>query len=420
MEINSKIESIRAREILDSRGNPTIEVKLKTNNGFFISSVPSGASTGKSEMKELRDGGKRYFGKGVLKAVENVNKIIGPKLKRKNVTKQKEIDELMIGLDGTANKSKLGANAILAVSMAVCRAGAASKNLSLYKYIRKIYKESSLINFEESNSLSLPVPCFNIINGGVHAGDKLDIQEFMVIPQEKTFSENLRAASEIYHRLKEILKNGFSKEAINVGDEGGFTPPISHTAEALELIIRSFGEYSKTKIGLDCAASQFYKNEKYQLEGSVFTGEGLLLFYEDLIKKYPIIFLEDPYSENDWQNFQKINKKVGEKINIIGDDLLTTNPEMIERAEKGKNCNGAIIKPNQIGTVSEAIKAAKLAKSFGWKIIVSHRSGDTCDNFIADFAVGVGANFIKSGAPARGERLAKYNRLLEIEEEMQK
>ncbi len=410
---NSEIKSIKAKEILDSRGNPTVEVELRTNDGIFTASVPSGASKGENESVEIRDGGKRYLGKGVLRAVENVNKIIGPKLEGKNPIEQKEIDELMIKLDGTENKSKLGANAILSVSIAVCRAGAASQKLSLYKYISKFSKIR-----RGRASTDFPKACFNIINGGAHAGNDLSIQEFMIIPQKKSFSENLQAASEIYHNLKEILRKVFGGQAINIGDEGGFAPPISHTQEALSLINRALKNYPGTKIGLDCAATQFYNDEKYQLEKAVFTKNGLLIFYQDLVKNYPIIFLEDPFSEEDWTSFQEITKKLGKKINIIGDDLLCTNPKRMEKAEGKKACNGTIIKPNQIGTVSETLEAVKLAKSFDWKVIVSHRSGDTGDDFIADLAVGVGADFIKSGAPARGERVAKYNRLLEIEEEL--
>ena len=410
----SRINSLRGREILDSRGNPTVEVELKTNDGIFTASVPSGASKGKNEAVELRGGGKRYQGKGVSKAVENINEIIAPKIKGKNPSKQKEIDELMIELDGTENKSKLGANAILPVSIAVCRAGAVAQKLSLFKYINYLLTGQG----RALPVLSMPRACFNIINGGVHAGNDLNIQEFMIIPSKKSFSENLQATSEIYHNLKEILRKVFNSQATNVGDEGGFAPPISHAAEALALISRALKNYPETKIGLDCAATQFYKNNKYQLEKAVFTQNGLLTFYQDLVKTYPIIFIEDPFAENDWQGFQEITKKLGKKINIIGDDLLCTNPKRIEEAGNKKACNGTIIKPNQIGTVTETLEAIKLAKSFGWKIIVSHRSGDTCDDFIADLAVGTRADFIKSGAPARGERVAKYNRLLKIEEEL--
>ena len=435
---NSKIKSVKAREILDSRGNPTVEVKVETNNGVFVSSVPSGASTGKNEAAELRDGGKRYLGKGVLKAVENINKVIGPKIQGKNPIKQKEIDELMIKLDGTKNKSKLGANAILGVSMAVCRAGAAAENLPLYKYISQllILNVNTTISTAVENVVSTPLACFNIINGGAHAGNKLDIQEFMVIPQEETFSENLRQASEIYYKLKKIIEKNFGKEATNVGDEGGFAPPIARTNQALGLINQALKDYPKTKIGIDCAASQFYQKGKYKLEETIFSKEEILVFYENLIKKYPIIFLEDPFAEEDWLGWKKINSKfqyLRSEIHIIGDDLLTTNTKRIEEAHNKNACNGIIIKPNQIGTISQTLEAVKLVKSFdpegyrqggisgaGWKIIVSHRSGDTCDDFIADLAVGIGADFIKSGAPARGERVAKYNRLLEIEKEIRR
>ncbi len=421
---NSKIKSIEAREILDSRGEPTIEVELKTDLGIFRASVPSGASKGKYEAKELRDNGKRYYGKGVLRANKNINEIIAPKLKDKNSTQQKEIDELMIELDGTGDKSNLGANAILAVSIATCRAGAAAKNLSLWKHINQLSENGS-------RTIRLPRPCFNVMNGGAHAGNDLDIQEFMVLPREKSFSGNLQIGSEIYHTLKAVLRKELGEQATNIGDEGGFAPLISRTEEALNLIAKAIQNHQNMlsaslqdisdrniKIGLDCAASQFYKDKKYQLEGTVFTKEGLLVFYQSFLKNYPIIFLEDPFSEEDWQGFQGITKELGERITIVGDDLLTTNIERIKKAQDKKACSGLILKPNQIGTITETLEAVKLAKSFRWKIIVSHRSGDTCDDFISDLAVGIGADFIKAGAPARGERVAKYNRLLRIEEEL--
>ena len=413
---NSKIKSVKAREILDSRGNPTVEVELKTGDFSVSASVPSGASKGKYEAKELRDNKKRYGGKGVLKAIKNVNKIIAPKLRGKDAGKQKDIDNLMIELDGTKDKSKLGSNAILAVSIAVCRAGAKAKNIPLYKHI------AQLQNCRGRTSVNLPIPCFNVINGGVHSGNELDIQEFMIIPQKKSFSKNLQTASEIYYNLKEVLKENFGKFAINIGDEGGFIPPVFGTQSALGLLIKAINSanYKNTKIGLDCAASQFSKKQTYLLEKTFFTKQGLLSFYEDLVKFYPIIFLEDPFSEDDWESFTKITKKIGKKITIIGDDLLCTNPERIKQAKEQNACNGMILKPNQIGTITEALKAAELAKSFGWKIMVSHRSGDTCDDFISDLAVGISADFIKAGAPARGERVAKYNRLLEIENDLLK
>jgi len=414
---NSKIHSIKAREILDSRGNPTVEVDLETNLGIFRASVPSGASRGKYEAVELRDGGKRYHGMGVLKAVRNVNEIITPKLKGKDVTRQKEIDELLIKLDGTENKSKLGANAICSVSMAVCRTGATTNNLPLYKYISQVYQR-------DPAALSLPLPCFNIINGGVHAGNELDFQEFMISPQQKTFSRNLQIASEIYHQLKEIIKQKYIDLGINVGDEGGFAPPVRVPEEALNLILeaaKNLGYQNKIKIILDVAASQFYAKGTYKTRIGAFSREGLLKYYSDLIQKYPILALEDPFTEDDWEGWQKLKSNIKNqrsKIIIIGDDLLATNPKRIKLAEEKKACNAVIIKMNQIGTITETIEAAKLAKSYGWKIIVSHRSGETCDDFVADLAVGIGADFIKTGAPARGERVAKYNRLLRIEEEI--
>jgi len=418
---NSKIHSIKAREILDSRGNPTVEVDLETNLGIFRASVPSGASRGKYEAVELRDGGKRYHGMGVLKAVRNVNEIITPKLKGKDVTRQKEIDELLIKLDGTENKSKLGANAICSVSMAVCRTGATTNNLPLYKYISQVYQR-------DPAALSLPLPCFNIINGGVHAGNELDFQEFMISPQQKTFSRNLQIASEIYHQLKEIIKQKYIDLGINVGDEGGFAPPVRVPEEALNLILeaaKNLGYQNKIKIILDVAASQFYAKGTYKTRIGAFSREGLLKYYSDLIQKYPILALEDPFAEDDFEGWEllmlNINKRINKrnsKLLIIGDDLLATNPKRIKLAEEKKACNAVIIKMNQIGTITETIEAAKLAKSYGWKIIVSHRSGETCDDFVADLAVGIGADFIKTGAPARGERVAKYNRLLRIEEEI--
>jgi len=452
----SKIKRIKAREILDSRGNPTIEVELETDFGIFRGSVPSGASKGKYEARELRDGGKRYNGMGVLKAVKNVNEIIGPKLIGKDSTNQKEIDEILINLDGTEDKSKLGANAICGVSMSVCQAGASSQNLPLYKYIARIYSGQTPVKN------TIPRACFNIINGGAHAGNDLDFQEFMIVPHTRpkggysSFSDNLRVASEIYHQLKEILEKKFGQLAANLGDEGGFAPPIRFPQEAIELILEAAKKLDyEIKIILDVAASQFFKNGKYRMKIGVFSREGLLNYYSDLIQKYPIMGLEDPFSEDDWPAWQKLTSnfedrasihgsesknirsslpfaatRVGEEedevlfdfqtsnLLIIGDDLTVTNPRRIKMAKEKEDCNAMILKINQIGTITEALEAAKLAKSFGWKIIVSHRSGETNDDFISDLAVGIGADFIKAGAPARGERVAKYNRLLKIEEEL--
>lgn len=413
-----KIKTIKAREILDSRGNPTIEVELTTDLGIFYASVPSGASKGKYEAKELRDGGKRYHGKGVLKAIKNINKIIGPKIIGKNPIKQKEIDEVLIKLDGTKDKSRLGANAILSVSMVVCRAGGATKNLPLWKYIKRDIFQS---NKNSPVIGKLPRPCFNVINGGAHAGNELDFQEFMIVPQEKNFSKNLQIASEIYQELKKIIKKRYGNLAINIGDEGGFVPSIKSPKEVLNLILASaknLGYQNKIKIILDIAASQFFKNNQYKTKFGIFNREKLANYYSDLIIKYPILGLEDPWAEDDFRGWEILNSKLEShkpKVLIIGDDLTVTNPERIKMAKEKGLCNAVIIKLNQIGTITEAVEAVKIAKSFNWKIIVSHRSGETCDDFIADFAVGVDADFVKFGAPARGERVVKYNKLLKIE-----
>jgi len=411
-----KIKNIKAREILDSRGNPTLEVELETEFGKFLASVPSGASKGEHEAVELRDGGERYFGKGVKKAVKNVNEIISKKLEGFDVTKQKEIDEVLIELDGTENKSKLGANAICGVSLAVCKAGAKAKNLPLYQYVRELYNP-------QLTTYNLPRPSFNIINGGVHAGNDLDFQEFMICPKGKSFSENLRIGAEIYHKLKEIIAKKYGKLATNLGDEGGFAPPIKDPEIAIKLILEAvkiLNYQNKISIILDVAASQFFDGKKYKTKIGNFSGEELTNFYLKLIKKYPIEGIEDPFAQDDfesWQYFSSYFQLPTSNFLIIGDDLTVTNPKRIKMAKEKGLCNAIIVKINQIGTVTEAIEAVKLAKSFGWKIMVSHRSGETTDDFISDFAVGISADFIKSGAPARGERVAKYNRLLKIEEE---
>lgn len=402
---------LKAKEILDSRNNPTVEVELEIDKGSFKASVPSGASVGKYEAKELRDREERYKGKGVLKAVNNINKIIAPKIQEMDLSNQAGIDNLMIELDGTKDKSKLGANAVLAVSIAVCRAGAVLKNIPLYQYIAQIAGRVS-------DSYEMPSPCFNIINGGLHAGNDLDIQEFMVVPQESSFSENLEAGKRIYDFLKMVLKKNLGERGLKIGDEGGFAPLISKTYEALDLIKQAIKNYPDTKIGLDCAGSQLFHSGKYRLDQKFFNKKELLSFYQDLIKKYPIIFIEDPFYEEDWDAFQEFTKRAGNKINIIGDDLLTTNISRMKQAQDKKACNGMILKPNQIGTVTEVLKAANLAKSYGWKIIVSHRSGETEDDFIADLSKGIGAEHIKSGAPITKERMSKYNRLKEIEQEV--
>ncbi len=401
----SKIKSIIAKEIKDSRGNPTVEVELALSDSRrFVASVPSGASTGKNEALELRDAGG-----GVKKAVENVNKILAPKLKGKNPENQKEIDQLMVGLDGTENKSKLGANAVLGVSMAVCRAGAAVKKIPLYKHIAEISGNSS--------ELRAPLAMFNILNGGRHAKNDLKIQEFMVISQKPAFSENLALCNKIFENLKKNIEENYGP--VELGDEGGFAPKVSKTEQALFLLKSAIGE-ENAKIALDCAASEFFENGKYNIEDREMTRAELLEFYGDLIKRFPIISIEDPFSEEDWNGFEDIVRQWGKKITIVGDDLTTTNIKRIQEAENKKACNGIILKLNQIGTVSETIEALNLAKSFGWKTIVSHRSGETMDDFIADLAVGGGADFIKSGSPSKPERMVKYKRLLEIENELNK
>ncbi|MFA5878190.1 MAG: enolase [Candidatus Staskawiczbacteria bacterium] len=401
-----KIRNIKVKGVADSRGNPTVEVGIETNKGKFSASVPSGASKGKYEALELRDAD----GKGVKKALAHVKKIIAPAITNKEFENQEEIDKVLIALDGTENKSNLGVNAILPVSLAVCRALASSQGLPLYKYIARLANNSSPLGF--------PKPCFNVINGGAHAKNNLNIQEFMIIPQKGSFRENFKLASDIYTCLHDELLKNFGEEAVKIGDEGGFMPKDINSERALYILNNAIKNYPGTKIGLDSAASQFYSNSRYNLDGKELTRQGLLDFYKDIIFKFPIIFIEDPFGEEDWEGFAQINRELGNKINIFGDDLLATNIKRIAEAENRKACAGLILKPNQIGTVTETLDAVKLGREFGWKILVAHRSGETCDDFIADLAVGIGAEFIKAGAPLTPERMAKYNRLLEIENEL--
>ncbi len=409
----SLIQSIKAREIVDSRGNPTIEVECSTEDGVFIDSVPAGASKGEREARELRDGGIKYEGLGVSKAVDIVNRIISARLKGLNPENQKELDDLMIALDGTPNKENLGANSILGVSMAICRAGARAKGLELYEYV------SFLQSGRHKRKYKMPKACFNVINGGQHAGNNLDFQEFMIVPFAGSFKEELRMAMETYGVLKGKLKKNYSGAAINLGDEGGFAPPIDVPEVALGIIskaIEGAGFRGGIKIILDIAATQFFKEGYYALSTGGFTKYEFLDYYADLVSKYPIIGLEDPLEEKDWQGFKEITENLGRKVMIIGDDLLVSNEKYIRRAKEEEACNAVLLKPNQVGTVSELLESVNLAKEYEWKTIVSHRSGETNDDFIADLAVGISADFIKSGAPARGERTAKYNRLLKIEE----
>ncbi len=409
----SKIKSITARQILDSRGNPTIETTVYTTNSVGIASVPEGASKGKYEASELRDDGVAFGGLGVTKAVLIIEKKIAPLLIGFDCCKQKEIDEMMIKADGTTNKRKFGANAILSVSLACARAAANSLNKPLYKYLHGLSVTQKKI--------SLPIPFFNVINGGKHADNNLSFQEFMIVPQLKSFSDNLRAGSEIYHTLKQELHKKYGFGATAVGDEGGFAPTLKNTEEALNLLIytiKKAGYLNKVSLALDCAATSCYKNGVYQVDGKRVSKENLLLFYLKLIKKYPLISIEDPFEENDFVSFAKLRKKT--KIQIVGDDLTVTNPLRIKKAIDLKSCSCLLLKVNQIGTLSEAMQAAHLAFAKGWSVMVSHRSAETQDSFIADLATGLGCGMIKAGAPCRGERIVKYNRLLAIEEELKK
>ncbi|KAL7838064.1 hypothetical protein AOLI_G00264680 [Acnodon oligacanthus] len=415
------IVRIHAREILDSRGNPTVEVDLYTEKGRFRAAVPSGASTGVHEALELRDGDKtRYLGKGVKKAVDHVNKDIAPKLleKKLSVVDQEKIDSLMLELDGTENKSKFGANAILGVSLAVCKAGAAEKGVPLFRHIADLAGHKDVI---------LPVPAFNVINGGSHAGNKLAMQEFMILPVgASNFHEAMRIGAEVYHNLKGVIKGKYGKDATNVGDEGGFAPNILENNEALELLksaIEKAGYTDKIIVGMDVAASEFFRSGKYDLDFKSpddpkrhITGEQLGDLYKSFIKNYPVQSIEDPFDQDDWENWTKFTGSVD--IQIVGDDLTVTNPKRIQQAVDKKACNCLLLKVNQIGSVTESIQACKLAQKNGWGVMVSHRSGETEDTFIADLVVGLCTGQIKTGAPCRSERLAKYNQLMRIEEQL--
>lgn len=404
------IKSIHAREILDSRGNPTVEVDVKTDSGFGRAAVPSGASTGVHEALELRDNDKRYGGKGVKKAVENVNRLIAPKLVGMDPTGQKDIDRKMCELDGTENKSKLGANAILGVSLAVARASANSLGKPLYACL------------SGKNTYTLPVPCMNIINGSEHAGNELDIQEHMLFPIGfNSFSEALRAGAEVYQTLKGILKKKYGQNAINVGDEGGFAPPMGRVREPMEFIlnaVKEAGYEGKVKLGLDCAASTFYENGEYTIEGKKYSSGELLDLYKSLVKDYDIVSIEDPFDEEDFAGFAAMTREIGGKVQVVGDDLLVTNVKRIKMAIEKRACNALLLKVNQIGSLTEAREAHDLARKNGWGVMVSHRSGETEDSFISDLVVALGTGQLKTGAPCRGERTAKYNQLLRIEEEL--
>ena len=415
MENPFEITGIVAREILDSRGNPTIEVDVYTPVAMGRAAVPSGASTGAHEALELRDGGGRYHGKGVKRAVENVNKIIAPELIGMDVTLQRDIDMLMLELDGSENKSNLGANAILGVSLAVAKAAANTLGMPLYRYLGGV------------NAYVLPVPMSNVINGGAHAGNDLDFQEFMIMPVgAKNFREAIQMVSETYHTLKKILMEKYGKLAVNVGDEGGFAPPMKEVTEPLDALVKAIEE-TGYKVGdeiafaLDVASSEFYDEEKnvYVVGGKEYTREELVDLYKELISTYPIVSIEDPVQEEDFEGFAMVTKELGKKVQLVGDDIFVTNVKRLKKGIEMGAGNALLLKVNQIGTLSEAIDAAYLAFRAGYGVVVSHRSGETEDSTIADIAVALNAGQIKTGAPARSDRNAKYNQLLRIEEELE-
>ncbi|GAA5995571.1 hypothetical protein JCM5350_001981 [Sporobolomyces pararoseus] len=417
------ITKIHARQIWDSRGNPTVEVDVVTEKGLFRAAVPSGASTGIHEAVELRDGDKsKYLGKGVTKAVANVNDVIAPKLieAKLDITNQEKVDQFLIDLDGTPNKGKLGANAILGVSMAVAKAAAAQKGVPLY------------VHFAELAGVKppyvLPVPAMNVINGGSHAGNALAFQEFMLLPTgAKDFDEAMQMGTETYHTLKNVIKKKYGIDATNVGDEGGFAPNVQGAEESLEILteaINKAGYTGKVQIGLDVASSEFYKDGKYDLDfknpnsdsSKWLTGQELAKVYNDLVEKYDIVSIEDPFDQDDWEAWSHLTQNT--KIQIVGDDLTVTNPKRIQTAIEKKACNGLLLKVNQIGSITESIKATQLAQSDGWGVMVSHRSGETEDTTISDLVVALGVGEIKTGAPCRSERVAKYNALIRIADEL--
>lgn len=403
-----KIKEIQAREILDSRSNPTIEVKMILDDGSYsISSVPSGASTGSKEALELRDKDVRYHGKGVLKAVENVNNKIAPLLIGMELN-QSEIDKKMLELDGTENKSNLGANAILGVSLCTLKCLAKVDNKELFEYV-------------SDGIYNMPIPMINVINGGAHADNNLDIQEFMLVPVQNTEKERIRCASEIFITLKGLLKE--MKLSTGVGDEGGFAPNLDSNEKALDLLVDAIkkSNYIPGKdvyLALDCAASEFFDNGLYHIDNKNLTKDELLDYYIYLIKKYPIISIEDPFEENDYDSFRKLSENFNNKIMIVGDDLFVSSAKYLKQGINNQAGNAILLKANQVGTITEFFQTIKLAKENNYKTIISHRSGETLDTFIADLGVGLNIDFIKTGSVSRGERIAKYNRLMEIEEKL--
>ncbi len=406
-----KIVDVKAREILDSRGNPTVEVDVVLENGIVgRAAVPSGASTGEREALELRDGGSRYMGKGVLKAVNNVNGPLRDLVIGMDASNQKALDYKMIEFDGTETKSKFGANAILGISMAALKASAIEKGLPLYKYV--------------GDGKNLPVPMMNIINGGAHADNKLDFQEFMIIPQRDSIKERVRVGAEVFHNLKKVLNS--KGLATGVGDEGGFAPNLNSNSEGFELImeaIRNAGYEPGVDVclAIDVAASEFYKDGKYVLsgEGRSLSTEELVNFYEELVNKYPIISIEDPVDENDWEGFRLITERLGDKIQLVGDDLFVTNKKCLQMGIDNHAGNAILLKVNQIGTITETLETIELARKNGYKTVISHRSGETEDTTIADLAVGLNLGQIKTGSMSRTDRICKYNQLIRIEEEIE-
>ncbi len=403
-----KIKDVKAREILDSRGNPTVEVDVILENGIRgRAAVPSGASTGEREALEMRDGDHRFGGKGVMNAVNNVNTVIRDMVIGMDASNQKELDYAMIALDGTETKSKLGANAILGVSMAALKASAVNEGKELYEYI--------------GEGRTLPVPMMNIINGGAHADNNLDFQEFMIIPQRDTIHERVRVGAEVFHSLKGVLNSkGYFT---GVGDEGGFAPNLGSNKEGFDLIIEAIEKAgykpgSDVKIAIDVAASEFYSDGVYHVDGKELTSDELIEFYEELVNTYPIISIEDPVDENDWEGFRKVTDKLGDRVQLVGDDLFVTNKKCLQMGIDNHAGNAILLKVNQIGTITETLETIELAKGHGYKTIISHRSGETEDTTIADLAVGLDLGQIKTGSMSRTDRICKYNQLMRIEEEI--